>query len=137
MGKFISEWRSGALNLAIILLMAVGGPLVVAGLICTAIILPMFLFGYDTNFFDKHAYDITLVAILILGPYFIGKDWEKVEEFAKSTNPTSQKTAANSAGEPSPKLNPNYDDRGRDLNNTEKWLAIGFAVFCVLALLLK
>lgn len=137
MSKFISEWRYGALNLLVILLMAVGGPVVITSLCSGLVMLLMSLFGFTLEFFNEHSYHIGILSVIILGPYFIGKDWDKIEEFAKGTKPSSQIDNQKPQDEPSTKINPNYDDRGRELSNSEKWLAIGFAIFCLLALLFK
>jgi drug/metabolite transporter (DMT)-like permease len=53
--------------------------LATATMISIIIILPMFVFGFDLTFWDEKSNEIVYLSILIFGPYFIGKEWDQIQ----------------------------------------------------------
>ena len=73
----IKTWKRGIKVTAALLLFGVLCPLMMTMLFSTALIIPMFILGFDLEFWDKNLNDITLLAIILFGPHFIGNYFPK------------------------------------------------------------
>lgn len=75
----IADWKKGLGMIVYMALMGILAPLVLAGLFSTAIIIPSMILGFSLDFWDKNAEDIAYIAIVTLGPYFVGRYWAQIQ----------------------------------------------------------
>ncbi len=78
-GDAITTWKHGFTITMFLLLFGILAPLATATMISIIIILPMFVFGFDLTFWDEKSNEIVYLSILIFGPYFIGKEWNQIQ----------------------------------------------------------
>lgn len=74
----IADWKKGLGMIAYMVLIGILAPLVLVGLFSTAIIIPSMILGFSLDFWTENTEDIAYMAIATLGPYFLGRYWEKI-----------------------------------------------------------
>lgn len=81
MGKAVATWKRGLIAVIALGMFGVLAPVAIVVLLAAFIILPMALLGFDLDFWDHNVHNITFVAIVVLGPYFIGEKWDEIGSF--------------------------------------------------------
>lgn len=86
MGKAITKWKRDLIALIALLMLGVLAPVATVVLLAAFIILPMALMGFNLEFWDHNVHNIAFVAIVLLGPYFIGEKWDDICDIISKFN---------------------------------------------------
>lgn len=74
----IGDWKKGAISLFYIVLIGFLAPIATVSIFSLLIIFPMYLLGLSLDFWDRNSENVSFLAILILGPYYLGKYWKEL-----------------------------------------------------------
>jgi len=66
-------------------------PIMASMLLMALTSLPMFFLGFSLEFWDQNMYNIALIAIVFLGPYFVEEQWEEIKELSSKVKPSQPK----------------------------------------------
>lgn len=86
--KRFEIWGYGLKMLFFILLMALLPPIAIATFFTVGIELALYILPLKSFTLSDHYNDIFFLSLLIFGPYFVGQQWNVLEDLAKNIHPS-------------------------------------------------